>query len=124
MVMVGLHTLPSNTVYPKKHVLTHEVGHLLGLRHTFVVRCQDAASVNAGSYDMPAQRKVFNCSEGQDSCPDQPGLDFVTGFMGYCQDDIKSAFSKDEVEWMWRTLRTDPGLAALYRLAAGSSGSA
>ena len=64
----------------KGTVAVHEVGHYLGLWHTFQGSCADGDEVA----DTPAQISPpqFKCS-AVDSCPDQPGFDDVHNFMSY-----------------------------------------
>ena len=60
----------------------HEIGHYLGLLHTFQDGCDQ---FNDYVPDTPAQRKEFSrrCPRKRDSCRKMPGLDPVTNFMGY-----------------------------------------
>jgi len=52
---------------------THEVGHWLGLAHTFQNGCSTKGD---GVDDTPTQRfPTTGCPEGQDTCPKDPGLD-------------------------------------------------
>jgi hypothetical protein len=64
----------------KGSVVVHEVGHYLGLWHTFQGGCADGDEVA----DTPAQISPpqFKCSP-VDSCPEQPGMDDVHNFMSY-----------------------------------------
>lgn len=58
----------------------HEVGHWLGLLHTFRGGC-----LGEGDYidDTPASRVTTVCRTTLDSCPDRPGNDPVTNYMSY-----------------------------------------
>lgn len=86
----------------------HEVGHFLGLIHTFQGGCNDRDEVA----DTPAQSgPTMKCDLGRDSCPDVPGLDDVGNFMNYTGDDCWSHFTPGQVARMVQTVDTfRPGL--------------
>lgn len=63
-------------------VTTHEVGHYLGLYHTFDPDCKDADGVS----DTPIHQVNYGCpSPNPDTCP-QPGLDPIHNQMNYTND--------------------------------------
>lgn len=58
----------------------HEVGHWLGLFHTFEGGCTGGGDQIA---DTPACEMTRGCDENTDTCPEFPGKDDVHNFMGY-----------------------------------------
>ena len=108
-IVLDYRTLPYAGGYDGD-VATHEVGHYLGLNHTFYNNCTTG---NDGVDDTPAHHEdyLWQCNNNLDSCPTLPGNDPVHNYMTYTSNSCQWEFTpgqKDRMHAMVATYR--PGL--------------
>lgn len=95
--VVMLHSaLPggSSAPYNLGDQTVHQVGHWLGLYHTYQATCGDAGDMVS---DTPATSKpAFGCPVGRDTCGDDDSMDPVRNYMDATDDACMNAFTEGQ----------------------------
>ena len=80
--------------YDEGDTAVHEVGHYLGLLHTFAPEPNGCRSPGDRVADTPSERTPdYLCSPRRDSCPQDNGTDLTQNFMDYGYDSCVLEFS-------------------------------
>lgn len=100
-VVVHYGTLPSGFLAPRFNqgkTAVHEVGHWLGLLHTFTGGCTNPNDLVT---DTPQEAQPYSgCGTAPDTCPFDPGADPIRNYMDYSDDPCLTEFTASQATRM------------------------
>lgn len=113
-VVVDYRSVPGGVFrhFDRGYTAVHEIGHWLGLFHTFENGCTPPGD---GVNDTPYEATpTLGCPAAKDTCP-QPGADPIHNFMDYTWDSCMTSFTPGQgvrIRAMWAAYRAGQSAAA------------
>jgi hypothetical protein len=125
-VVIHYGSLPNGYLSPYNlgGTATHEVGHYLGLYHTFQGGCDTGSCSTTGDLvcDTPAEATATSgCPSGKDTCP-AAGLDPIHNYMDYSTDICYTNFTAGQDARMNAMVNQYRSWIGNVRVANGASG--
>ncbi|WP_080042454.1 zinc metalloprotease [[Actinomadura] parvosata] len=110
-VVIDWRSLPGGAMsdYNKGFTGVHEIGHWLGLFHTFENGCK--APGDGIDDTAPEAAPTEGCPQGKDTCPGDGGRDPAHNYMDYAHDRCMWEFTvgqADRMHEMWAAYRSTP----------------
>ncbi len=86
--------MPGGTAAPYNlgDTATHEVGHWMGLYHTFQGGCGNATAATVSRHARPRSRRRTAARSAATPAPSIAGIDPITNFMDYTDDSCMNTF--------------------------------
>jgi hypothetical protein len=124
-VVIHYASLPGGTLSPYNlgGTASHEVGHYLGLYHTFQGGCDTGSCSTTGDLvcDTPAEATATSgCPSGKDTCP-ATGLDPIHNYMDYSTDICYTNFTPGQDTRMNGAVNTYRSWIGNVRVANGAT---
>jgi hypothetical protein len=94
-VVINEETMPGGDGFPWNlgYNLVHQVGHWLGLYHTFQNGCSDPGDYVSDA--APEAEAAYECIYGRDTCRGG-GLDPITNYMDFTEDSCLTGFTTQQ----------------------------
>lgn len=92
--------IPGGSQSDSYDTIIHEMGHFMGLLHTFAPEPNGCRGKGDYVSDTPSQKVPhFKCRR-YDTCPNKPGLDPVRNYMDYTEDACNHRFTRGQIALM------------------------
>lgn|GEM_PF-1843110 len=92
--------VPGGSESDSYDTIIHEMGHFMGLFHTFAPEPNGCKGKGDYISDTPYQKVEHYQCKRYDTCPTKRGLDPTNNFMDYTSDDCKHRFTPQQIKLM------------------------